>query len=938
MKKKLQELAQAKGLDPATFDRLAEALEAAQAASGPKGIDNAGLAELVRLALSGPRKKEPTPVGPHRVFDIPRGTGLSPEAPWLFDTLADTPATAASAAEHLQTSADRADGPQPLPTLERLERARLGPDGRYEMLDEIAKGGMSYVHRVLDKQLNRPVVMKTIQPRLMANDVSTARFVGEAQLTAQLQHPGIVSVLDLGRLSDDRLYFTMEEIRGRTLQAVIKEVHAASDGSRWLPAPSGWTFRRALDAFHRVCETVAYAHERGVVHRDLKPANVMVGEHGETIVIDWGVAKVFDQSARANGLVTDRCGDVRRMTRAGALTGTPAYMAPEQALGLNETVDARTDVYALGSMLYELLSGSPPYSGARVVHQVMVGPPVPAAERTELPLPEELVAILERAMQREPDARYASAQEMASALGAWLDGDQMQVRGLAQVRRAHALGPVAARLRVRASGLRRESEELLTDVPPWAPEDDKMAGWDREDEAMALEHEADLRELEAEQLLQGAFAHAPSLPEAHLALARKHQRVHSDAEAERLDAQRAKAEVLLQHHAMALPRHHPARPQFFTYLKGDGALSLVTDPPGAAVFLEKYEVYRRRLISVPVKALGHTPLHEVPLPMGSYLLRIQAEGYDEVRYPIHIDRLGHWDGIAPGDDTPTAIWLPPKGRLGTDDVYIPAGWHRVGGDPETTRCLSAARIWTDGFLMRRFPVTNADYLAFVNDLFASDREAEALKHVPRERAGGAGERGAMIYGKNASGFLLQADADGDLWDPLWPVLMVDWYSADAYSRWLKDKTGWGWRLPHEVEWEKTARGVDGRFFPWGDFLDPSRACIQDSRPGPSLPVSVESFPLDVSPYGVRGLVGNVCDWVGSPERKPNAYPDGQRLVLESASDGPSHRRALRGGSWSQTLYSVRPAQRAHSGGTGRYAFVGFRCAVSIDDGPRTSHE
>ena len=225
MKKKLQELAQAKGLDPATFDRLAEALEAAQAASGPKGIDNAGLAELVRLALSGPRKKEPTPVGPHRVFDIPRGTGLSPEAPWLFDTLADTPATAASAAEHLQTSADRADGPQPLPTLERLERARLGPTVGTKCSTKSPAACLTCTGCSI--QLNRPVVMKTIQPRLMANDVSTARFVGEAQLTAQLQHPGIVSVLDLGRLSDDRLYFTMEEIRGRTLQAVIKEVHAA---------------------------------------------------------------------------------------------------------------------------------------------------------------------------------------------------------------------------------------------------------------------------------------------------------------------------------------------------------------------------------------------------------------------------------------------------------------------------------------------------------------------------------------------------------------------------------------------------------------------------------------------------------------------------------------------------------------------------------------
>jgi len=385
---------------------------------------------------------------------------------------------------------------------------------------------------------------------------------------------------------------------------------------------------------------------------------------------------------------------------------------------------------------------------------------------------------------------------------------------------------------------------------------------------------------------------------------------------------------------MALPRHHAARTGFFTYLKGDGALTLVTDPPGAEVFLERYEVYHRRLIAVPVDSLGKTPLHEVPLPMGSYLLRIQAEGCEAIRYPISIERLGHWDGIAPGDDAPTPIWLPPKGRLGAEDIYIPAGWHRVGGDPATTRCLDTARLWTDAFVMRKFPVTNAGYLAFVNDLLSAGREDEALEWVPRERAGGAGEQGAMIYGRGDAGFALQADADGDLWDPRWPVVMVDWHSADAYSRWLREKTGWAWRLPHEVEWEKAARGVDGRFYPWGDFMDSARASIQDSRQGPPLPAPVDSFPLDVSPYGVRGQVGNVCDWVGNPDCKRNAYGDNQRVVIRTANEGDGHRRAMRGGSWSQTLYSVRPAQRARSGSTGRYAFVGFRCAVSIDDGPR----
>src|SRR5690606_17346235 len=113
------------------------------------------------------------------------------------------------------------------------------------------------------------------------------RFVEEAQCSAQLQHPGIVPVHELGRLADGRLYFTMREIRGRTLTEVIAEVHEASGDGEWRPGPSGFTFRRLVDAFHRVCEAVAYAHHRGVIHRDLKPDNVMLGEHGEVLVVDW---------------------------------------------------------------------------------------------------------------------------------------------------------------------------------------------------------------------------------------------------------------------------------------------------------------------------------------------------------------------------------------------------------------------------------------------------------------------------------------------------------------------------------------------------------------------------------------------------------------------------------------------------------------------------
>ena len=166
---------------------------------------------------------------------------------------------------------------------------------RFEDLGLIASGGMGEVRRVRD--LDRVMAMKVIRESLMKRPGAPARFVDEARATARLQHPGIVPVHQIGRLPDGRLFFTMQEIRGRTLEDAIVEVHQASAGQRrWMPADSGWTFRRLIATFRKVCDAVAYAHSMGVIHRDLKPNNVMVGSFGEALVVDWGLFQAADQA------------------------------------------------------------------------------------------------------------------------------------------------------------------------------------------------------------------------------------------------------------------------------------------------------------------------------------------------------------------------------------------------------------------------------------------------------------------------------------------------------------------------------------------------------------------------------------------------------------------------------------------------------------------
>ena len=239
---------------------------------------------------------------------------------------------------------------------------------RYQDIGLLGIGGMGEVRLVQDRQLGRAIAMKIIKRELSSSATTQARFIAEAQATAQLQHPGIVPVHELGTLPDGRHYFTMTRVRGRTLAEVISGVQAVSTEGSWEITPAGWTFRRLIDVFHRVCESVAYAHDCGVIHRDLKPENIMLGSHGEVLVLDWGLAKVRGQrdiaaeqgdfdlddsnASTPQRVVTQRSSDDSQATRMGVVTGTPAYMAPEQASGEIDLIDERSDVYALGAMLY----------------------------------------------------------------------------------------------------------------------------------------------------------------------------------------------------------------------------------------------------------------------------------------------------------------------------------------------------------------------------------------------------------------------------------------------------------------------------------------------------------------------------------------------------------------------------------------------------------
>jgi serine/threonine-protein kinase len=794
---------------------------------------------------------------------------------------------------------------------------------RYEDLGPIAGGTFGEVRRVRDTLLDRVVAMKLLRAEHASVPHVRQRFLVEAKITGQLQHPGIVALHDRGELPDGRLWFTMKEVRGRTLDDVIRELHAVSGPSGWGMTAEGWTFRRLVDAFARIAQAMAYAHSRRVVHRDLKPANLMVGEFGEVLIMDWGLARRLDAAEPAEG---GPSGPPEKslsagMTHHGDILGTPAFMPPEQARGDIALHGPASDVYSLGAVLYRLLTGKAPYrgdSGDEVLLALIAGPPLPVSEaaRGGPPVPAELCAVVERAMQREIRERYDSAEVLAAEVVAWLDGVRRRDQALAALEQARSLAPEIARLRARAAEAEAAARAIQSELRPFDPIEKKRPAWQRSDEAAHLGRAAALVESKWMEAVQGALSLEPELPEAHAMLADHHRARLMEAELGHHDEDAARAEEMLRIHD---------RGRHAAFLRGDGALTLVTDPPGVEVTVERFVLQDRRWVPVLERVLGPTPLVEVPLQRGSYLLRLRAPGRVEVRYPVLIERDGHWDGRAPGEDEPFPIHLPHEDELGPDDVYVPAGWCWTGGDPDTSDSLPRRRVWMDGFVMRRFPVTTGEYLKFLNDLVASGREADAMAACPRTHHALSGSGDEPALHRDGSGrFCLPPDREGLSWRLDWPVVLVDWFAAMAYAQWLAERTGAPWRLPNELEREKAARGVDGRLLPWGDHMETTFACVPNSRAEEAARESVYGHPFDESPYGVRGLVGNTRDWCINAWKHEGPRIDGDRLCLDAAAPDDPDFRVIKGGSWASPMSLSRAAARFGGRPGFRRPVVGFR--------------
>jgi len=323
---------------------------------------------------------------------------------------------------------------------------------RLQLLGEVARGGMGVIIKGRDSDLGRDLAVKVLLEQHRENPDLIRRFVEEAQIAGQLQHPGVVPVYELGTLADHRPYFAMKLVKGRTLAELLEERAGPAEDRA-----------RLIGIFEQVCLTMAYAHARGVIHRDLKPSNIMVGSFGEVQVMDWGLAKVLPRGGVADDegagqprhvtvIRTARTGSDAELSQAGSIMGTPAYMPPEQASGDIDRLDERADVFALGSILCEILTGEPAFTGKTayvIFRKAERGDLADAFSRLDAcGADADLAGLTRDCLADEPEDRLRNASAVAERLTAYLAGVQERLR-------TSELARVEAQARAEEEGKRR---------------------------------------------------------------------------------------------------------------------------------------------------------------------------------------------------------------------------------------------------------------------------------------------------------------------------------------------------------------------------------------------------------------------------------------------------------------------------------------------------
>ncbi|MFN3197259.1 MAG: protein kinase domain-containing protein [Bradymonadia bacterium] len=776
-----------------------------------------------------------------------------------------------------------------------LEQSLTGDDlaqtDRYTLGGELGRGAMGVVMEATDGQFDRTVAVKLLLEDDLAGD--RVRFIDEARITAQLQHPNVPPVYEMGRFSDERLYFAMRRIEGRDLRAIIEDLREGDQS-----AQKSFGRVRLLTVFSQICRTMAYAHAQGVIHRDLKPENVMIGDFGEVTVMDWGLAKPFDApEAHTDQPVRRRnTTDAGFSTQYGEMTGTPHYMPPEQARGELDAMGPRSDIYSLGAVLYELLTLEPPFNGRSIEElkaEVLTGELKPPSERApDRGIPGEIERLCLQCLDREIEKRPENAGLLADAVETFLEGEQDQARKAQERRKLFEKGRGAADAWRRAMERRRQLQlkiaRLKDRIAPWAPAEARRRLWSQEDELNRLQTEMVERFSEALAALHGALSIDGSHNLTRKALADLYYEAFEEAERHQHTDQMAQCAAMIR----ALDDDGG----LIEALNGEGSLEIETRARGVKGTILRYEARDRVRVPTRPQRLNRLPVRMSSLPPGSYLVELTGPSLSPTRVPVLVERNAR---------VRMRLKLFPDELVGSGFIHIAGGPTHLGGDEGAQLPLSERVEEIEDFFLARRPILAKEWLEFLRDLARTYGAEQAMIRAPRSAPGSP-----SLWPVDPEGLPMipDIDAQGRPWHPDWPVVSISAEDAEAYCTWLSRRTGRPMRLPTETEWEKAARGADGRLFPWGDHFEPGFCHMGLSRPGVPEPGPVGTFEADVSPYGVADLAGGVSEWTSS-------------RIGES-----EHIRVVKGGHWAGGPTECRSASRQIHPVQQRLPTLGFRLA------------
>ena len=704
----------------------------------------------------------------------------------------------------------------------------MGPE-RYVLMEEIARGSMGRVVMAFDHVLERQVALKILHDKHREDKLSRYRFVMEARITGRLQHTSIMPVYDFGVLPSGERFFAMKPVEGVSLADVLRQRGAGDMRIR-----SEYTRDRLLSVFRRVCYGVAFAHLKGVVHRDLKPANVLIGDYGEVALVDLGLARLqnpdpsdrFDVAEAVELAQTDG-----RVTRVGSVIGTPYYMSPEQAMGLQDMVGPLSDVYGLGAILFHILAQRPPFSGKKVnevLAKVRRGNPRPPSEcAPEEDISPELDAIVLGALAMDPVGRPTSAVALAQEIEHFQDLTRVRelervVQGTRETRALEAMARYDDAWSVLSTHIqaRRHYE---AEVHPDDPVARKAPLWQARARERVLVEEVETRLTEA--VRQGRLAIGPESADVRDRLAELLMNHGRRAEAMRDDAAAAWCARLLT--------RIDEEGHFSAWQRSGAALSVRTSPSGLMVGVFRCREVERRLIPDEAVHRGPSPVELASLPVGTYLALVTRSGVS-LRIPFLIER-----------DSPVELMMqwPPADQLRPGFAFVSGGEFLTGGDLDLEEPLQLSAL--PSYCIGVHPVTSLDYNEFLEDLRYRD-PALSERRMPRIIEGGPslwGPEGERLVGR---------------FSPHRPVTGVTLEDANAYAEWRGRRDRVQYRLPTTMEWEKALRGVDGRRFPWGHRYDPSW-CRDETH----QLHDVGHFAEDISPYGVCDLATGVMEWTST---------------------------------------------------------------------------